>query len=43
MSALLDLPLASLDRFAIGTRLREVGHLEGANTDATTENAPPSK
>ena len=27
----LDLPLASLDRFAIGTRLQAIGHLEGAN------------
>ena len=27
----LDLPLASLDRFAIGTRLQAIGHLEGTN------------
>jgi arsenate reductase (thioredoxin) len=26
----LDLPLASLDRFTIGTRLQAIGHLEGA-------------
>jgi arsenate reductase len=39
----LNLPLASLDRFAIGTRLREIGHLEGASNGARADKAPPSK
>jgi arsenate reductase len=36
----ISLPLASLDQFTIGTRLREIGHLEGASIGVTPENAP---
>jgi len=39
----LDLPLAELDRFAIGTRLREIGYLEGASAGATTGKASQPK
>lgn len=39
----LNLPLASLDQFVVGTRLREIGHLEGASTGATADSAPQSK
>jgi arsenate reductase (thioredoxin) len=42
-STFINLPLASLGQFAIDTRLREIGHLEGASTGATTENALPSR
>ncbi|MBM1170710.1 arsenate reductase ArsC [Microvirga arabica] len=36
----ISLPLASLDRFAVGSRLREIGHMEGASIGVTTENGP---
>jgi arsenate reductase len=33
----INLPLASLDQFAIGERLRQISHMEGANADAHDE------
>ena len=37
------LPLASLDRFTMGTRLQAIGHLEAANTVVTGGADPPRK
>jgi len=28
-----NLPIASIDRMALGTRLREIGHMEGSTFD----------
>jgi arsenate reductase len=32
ISTFIHIPLAALDPFAIGTRLRAIGHMEGAST-----------
>jgi arsenate reductase (thioredoxin) len=32
ISTFIDIPLANLDPFTIGTRLRAIGHMEGAST-----------
>ena len=40
ISTFIHLPLASLDRFTIGTRLRAIGHLNGASTVPAREADP---
>lgn len=36
INTFVHLPLASLDRFTIGTRLQAIGHLEGASADPSS-------
>ncbi|MEE1612688.1 arsenate reductase ArsC [Microvirga sp. CF3016] len=43
INTFVSLPLASLDQFSIGARLREIGHLEGASTGMPTEKARQPK
>jgi arsenate reductase (thioredoxin) len=37
------LPLASLDRFTMGTRIQAVGHVEAASTASASGADPPQK
>ncbi|HEX2135444.1 MAG TPA: arsenate reductase ArsC [Microvirga sp.] len=36
----INLPLASLDQFTIGNRLRQIGHMEGASIGTTGDTGP---